>query len=87
MTVTKTPPKPEARKALAINVEYQDQAKALLRAMIEQAKTDYEGLSERLSAMGVKISPRGVENKISRGGFSAAFLLQCATALGIKLEP
>jgi len=86
MTLTKTPPKPEVRKSLPINVEYQDHAKALLRAMIEQAGTDYEGLAERLGEMGIEITGRGLENKISRGGFSAAFLLQCATALGIKLE-
>ena len=86
MTVTKTPPKPEARKALPINVEYQDHAKALLRSMIDQAGTDYEGLAERLNEMGIDLTARGLENKISRGGFSAAFLLQCATALGIKLE-
>ncbi|MEL6475296.1 MAG: DUF6471 domain-containing protein [Pseudomonadota bacterium] len=87
MTLVKNPPTPEARKSLPINAEYQDHAKAFLRAMIEQAGTDYEGLAEGLNAMGIEISARGVENKISRGGFSAAFLLQCATALGIQLEP
>jgi hypothetical protein len=37
--------------------------------------------------LGVEISPGGVANKISRGGFGAAFLLQCMEALGMNLAP
>jgi hypothetical protein len=75
------PPTPEARKSLAINVEYEDRAKELLRAMLKETGNDYEALAAKLNAMGIEISARGVENKISRGGFSAAFLLQCMDAL------
>lgn len=77
------PPKPEARKALPINAEYEDKAKTLLRSMLTETGNDYEALAAKLNAMGIEISARGLENKISRGGFSAAFLLQCADALGI----
>ncbi|MFN4185161.1 MAG: DUF6471 domain-containing protein [Hyphomonas sp.] len=34
--------------------------------------------------MGIEVSARGLENKISRGGFSAAFLLQCSEALKVN---
>lgn len=77
------PPKPEARKALPINAEYEDKAKALLRSMLTETGNDYEALAEKLNAMGIEISARGLENKISRGGFSAAFLLQCREAIGL----
>ncbi|WP_233348581.1 MULTISPECIES: DUF6471 domain-containing protein [unclassified Hyphomonas] len=77
------PPKPEARKSLEINVEYEKRAKDLLRAMLKETENDYEALAEKLNAMGIEISARGLENKISRGGFSAAFLLQCREALNL----
>lgn len=69
------------RKANPINAEYEAEAKRILR---EMCNADYEDLAERLNAMGVEISARGLENKISRGGFSATFLLQCMDALGVK---
>lgn len=42
-------------------------------------------LAERLNAMGVEISPGGLANKISRGGFGSAFLLQCMEALEVNI--
>ena len=41
----------------------------------------YEQLVERLAAIGVKEDERNLRNKISRGKFTAAFLLQCLKAL------
>ena len=79
------PPKPEPRKALPINAEYEDRAKALLRFAMSQRNLGPDELSERLNKMGVDISSGGVANKISRGGFSSAFLLQCMEALDINL--
>ena len=42
-------------------------------------------LASRLNKMGVEISPGGIANKISRGGFGCAFLLQCMEALEVNL--
>jgi len=78
------PPKPEARKSLEINVEFEKRAKDLLREMLKETENDYESLATKLNAMGIEISARGLENKISRGGFSAAFLLQCMQSIGAK---
>jgi Domain of unknown function (DUF6471) len=80
------PPMPEARKALPINSEYEDKAKTLLRSMLTDTGNDYEALAAKLNAMGIEISARGLENKISRGGFSAAFLLQCSSALNADVK-
>lgn len=79
------PPKPTARKEDPINVQYEARAKSALKNAMVQRGIDFEGLSERLAAMGVEISPKGLENKISRGGFSAAFLYQCMEAMEINL--
>lgn len=75
------PPKPKARKDTPINTEYEDRAKTMLREAMTAAKLDYNDLAERLNAIGVKISGGGAANKISRGGFSASFLLQCLDVL------
>ena len=83
----KTPPKASARKDNPINAEYEDKAKALLKYTMSQKSADYEALAANLQAIGVEISVKGLENKISRGGFSSAFLLQCMEALEINLTP
>ena len=80
------PPMPTARKDSPINAEYEDRAKAFLRDAMSEAGVTPAQLSERLAKIGVAISAGGVANKISRGGFSSAFLMQCMEALDIKLE-
>jgi Domain of unknown function (DUF6471) len=81
------PPKPEARKDIPVNAEYEEKAKALLRYAMVQKRIGIEDLAARLEEMGVEISAGGLANKISRGGFSSAFLLQCMEAMGINLAP
>jgi len=44
----------------------------------------YEGLAERLAAQGTKDSAVNIRNKVARGGFSAAFFLQCLVAIGCQ---
>ncbi len=89
MTLTKSkkspPPKPSARKDAPINAEYEEKAKAILKFAMSQRNVDFEGLADHLASMGVSISPGGLANKISRGGFSAAFLLECMEALDINV--
>lgn len=79
------PPKPEVRKDIPINAEYEEKAKALLRYAMAQKGVGVDELAARLNEMGVQISAGGLANKISRGGFSSAFLLQCMEALNINL--
>jgi hypothetical protein len=79
------PPKPEARKENPVNTEYEEKAKALLRYAMVQKGIGIEELAASLEKMGVQISPGGLANKISRGGFSSAFLLQCMEAMSINL--
>lgn len=81
------PPKPEARKDNPVNTEFEEKAKALLRYAMAQKGIGPEELAARLEEMGVQISAGGLANKISRGGFSSAFLLQCMEAMGINLAP
>ena len=80
------PPRPSARKANPVNAVYEDRAKELLRRAIAEQGLTIEELTDRLAHIGVEMSRGGVANKISRGGFSAAFLLQCFDALGFELQ-
>jgi len=79
------PPKPTARKDKEINAEYEDKAKALLKYAMSLKGVGIDQLAERLNDMGVEISAGGLANKISRGGFSSMFLLQCMDAMEINL--
>lgn len=63
-------------------VEYETRAKNLLKGELKRRGVSYAQLVEKLAAMEVHETERNLANKISRGGFSAAFLLQCLTAVG-----
>lgn len=57
--------------------------KALLRSEMMRKGVNYKGLVERLDAIGVRETEANLRNKISRGGFTGAFLLQCLVAMGV----
>lgn len=61
-----------------MNVHYETRANNLLEGQRKQwGGSTYAQLTEKLAAMGVAGKERNLNNKISRGGFTAAFLLQC----------
>lgn len=61
-----------------------DKAKAILKAELKRRNVGYRELAEKLTAMGYPDSERNIANKISRGGFTAAFFLQCLSAIGVQ---
>lgn len=65
-----------------VTVEYETLAKNLLKGELKRRGVTYAQLAEKLAAVGVTENERNLNNKISRGGFTAAFLLQCLTAIG-----
>lgn len=58
--------------------------KGLLRSEMVKRGISYAGLVEKLGAIGVKDSEANLRNKISRGGFTASFLVQCLVAMGVQ---
>jgi hypothetical protein len=70
------------RKDQPVNVEYEAKAKNLLKAELKRKGVTYAQLAERLAEIGIHENERNLNNKISRGGFTAAFLLQCLQAIG-----
>ena len=63
------------------DVDWTAHAKNLLKAELKRRGVSYRELAEKLTAMGIPKNERNIANKISRGGFTAAFLLQCLEAV------
>lgn len=80
------PPKPVARKNTAVNLAFEGKAKDLVREAMKEKGVSVDQLTARLTQIGVKMSSGGVANKISRGGFSSAFLLQCLAAMDLEIK-
>ena len=72
------------RKLAPANVEYEEKAKNVLKGELKRKGVTYALLAEKLESIGVHETERNLNNKISRGGFSAAFLIQCLDVLGVQ---
>ena len=55
----------------------------MLRAEMVKRSISYAGLVEKLAAIGIRETEANLRNKISRGGFTGAFLIQCLVAMGV----
>jgi 3-mercaptopyruvate sulfurtransferase SseA len=64
--------------------DWQAQAKGIIRGELKRRNLNYKDLADRLQALGVRETERNIANKISRGGFTATFLLQCMEAIGVQ---
>lgn len=74
---------------MADNAEWEAKVKGLLKAELKRRNVSYVHLVEKLAEIGVVDSEPNVRNKLSRGKFTAVFLIQCMAAIGassIKLE-
>ena len=68
-------PKPHPRS-------WEERAKRYLKAELARADVGYRELAERLEKHGMKETEASIANKISRGTFSATFLLASLIAIG-----
>ena len=69
------------------DAEWNAQVKGMLKAEMKRRNITYDQLAEKLADIGVTENSRNLRNKVSRGGFSAVFLIQCLRAMGCqKLE-
>ena len=62
--------------------DWEAKARGIVRAEMARQNVSYAQLRERLEALGVREDERNLRNKVSRGKFTAAFMLQCLAALG-----
>lgn len=64
--------------------DWSNAAKGLLKAELKRRNMRYEDLAARLTAAGHKMDPKNLTNKIARGSFTAAFLLECLHVIGVR---
>jgi len=62
--------------------EWTARVKGILKAEIARRHLSYADIVEKLAAMGIRETDVNIRNKISRGGFSAVFFVQCLIAIG-----
>lgn len=64
------------------NTEWEARAKGLLKSEIKRRNLTYAQVVERMNAMGIQEDERNFRNKVARGKFTAAFMLQVLEAIG-----
>jgi hypothetical protein len=70
--------------AMAIDEKWEAQAKGILKSELKRRNMTYANLVSRLAEMGVKEEEHNLRNKVARGKFTAAFFLQCLSAIGVQ---
>lgn len=64
--------------------EWEAKAANLLKAELKRKGVTYAQLVEKLAEIGIDEKEVNVRNKLSRGKFTAAFLIQCLVAVGVS---
>jgi len=62
--------------------KWEHDVKGLLKAELARKGISHSDLVVRLDEIGVRVTKASVASKLSRGSFSAVFLLQCLRAIG-----
>ena len=62
--------------------DWEAKVKGLLKGELKRRNVSYGQLVEKLAAIGVVDSEPNIRNKLSRGKFTAVFLIQCLEAIG-----
>lgn len=65
--------------------DWEARARGLLRSEMAKNSVTYAQLAAKLAEIGVAEDERNLRNKVSRGKFTAGFLLQCFDAMGCKI--
>ena len=64
--------------------DWEDKAKGMLKAEMKRRNMTYQDLVGKLMEIGVKEDEHNLRNKVARGKFTAAFLLQSLSAIGVS---
>jgi hypothetical protein len=69
---------------MPIHSEWETKAANILKAELKRKGVTYSGLVDKLAEIGVEEKEVNIRNKLSRGKFTAAFFLQCLSAIGVN---
>ncbi|WP_339831196.1 DUF6471 domain-containing protein [uncultured Parvibaculum sp.] len=67
---------------MAEKTDWEAKAANLLKSELKRRGITYAQLVEKLAEIGVDEKEVNVRNKLSRGKFTAAYLIQCLEAIG-----
>jgi len=67
---------------MSSEIDWSSKVKGLLKSELKKRNVSYKQLAEKLGEMGISDTEANIKNKISRGGFTAVFLVQCLHAIG-----
>lgn len=65
-------------------IDWNTKAANLLKSELKRHGLTYADLVEKLGKIGIEEKEVNVRNKLSRGTFTAAYMLQCLEAIGMK---
>ena len=65
------------------HTDWELMAANMLKAELKRKGVTYAQLVVKLDALGISEKEVNVANKLSRGKFTAAFFLQCLSAIGV----
>jgi hypothetical protein len=77
------------KRGAEMSASWERKVKCLLKSELKKRDLTYLQLSEKLVTVGIIETPENIANKISRGRFSAIFLIQCLEVIGcntLRLE-
>jgi len=63
--------------------EWETRVTNILKAELKRKGVTYSQLVEKLADIGISEKEVNIRNKLARGKFSAAFMIQCMDAIGI----
>jgi len=72
-------------RRLKTEADWTHLVKGLLKSELKRRDVSYQAFADSLKAMGIDETAENIANKISRGKFTAIFLIQCLDAIGFKL--
>jgi hypothetical protein len=65
-----------------MDTEWQARVKGILKAELKRRNVSYRDLVDKLATIGVSETEQNIRTKISRGGFTAVFFVQCLESIG-----
>ena len=66
------------------SIDWEAEARQAIRALLARKGCSYKALARRFEDGGIQTSARVLSNRVARGGFSFAFVMQIAHALGVE---
>jgi 3-mercaptopyruvate sulfurtransferase SseA len=65
-------------------IDFKKEASKIIKIELTRQDLDYEQLAEKMKDIGIEETKANIANKLHRGTFSFAYVLQVFKALGLK---